>query len=89
LVTKEIDTLREELTGAIDFLKLRGQKVAGLEKRVNNLVEAKELPDIQELKHYQVCHFFISYNMEDPTFFKANSWHLLATYYFIGNYNRS
>jgi len=57
LVTKEIDTLREELTGAIDFLKLLGQTVAGLEKRVNNLVEAKELPDIQELKHYQVCHF--------------------------------
>jgi len=32
LVTKEIDTRREQLIRATNFLKLVGQKVAGLEK---------------------------------------------------------
>ena len=55
-VRKEILTLQEGLTGAIHYLKLLERKVAGLETVLNNLVEVKESPEIQELKHYQVCH---------------------------------
>lgn len=49
--------MREGFTGAIDYLKILEQKIASMETLVNGLMEKQELPEIQELKHYQVCYF--------------------------------